>query len=61
MNNYIIQVERRDNMRNKTIINPNDVLKAFNKALIKQHKQKSITVTYLDMDGNIKRFKSKIR
>lgn len=48
-------------MKNKVIINPNNVLKAFNKALMKQYNEKTIEVTYLDKDGSIKRFKSKIK
>ena len=48
-------------MKNKVIIDTDEVLKAFNKALMKQYNEKIIEVTYLDKDGNIKKFKSKTK
>ena len=48
-------------MKNKTIIDPNEVLKAFKKTLKEPKNKKSINVTYLDKDGNIKKFKTKIK
>ena len=48
-------------MKNKVIINDSEVLKAFKKALKEPKEKKSINVTYLDKDGNIKRIKIKIK
>ena len=48
-------------MKNKVIIDADEVLKAFKKALMEKHKQKSINVTYLDKDGNIKKIKTKTK
>lgn len=48
-------------MENKQVIDTKEVLKAFKKAIKGQLKEKELTVTYLDKDGNIKKFKTKIK
>lgn len=48
-------------MKNKVIIDTDEVLKAFKKAIKEEKIEKTIEVTYLDKDGSVKRFKSKIR
>lgn len=48
-------------MANKQVIDDGNVLKAFKRAVKGQIEEKKITVTYLDKDGNIKKFKVKIK
>lgn len=48
-------------MKNKVIIDTDEVLKVFKKAIKEEKIEKSINVTYLDKDGNIKKFKTKTK
>lgn len=48
-------------MKNKPIIDEKKVLMAIRKAIKNKTEEKNITVTYLDNQGNIKKFKSKIK
>ena len=48
-------------MKNKPIIDEKKILKAIRKAIKNKTEEKNIVVTYLDDQGNLKKFKSKIK